>query len=78
MRNGFGAINFCAMILTLLALSTAGGNAAEPAGKPALNLPPTAADWAALARLPDWSGVWIPKISDQDVQRRNQSAALDA
>ena len=21
---------------------------------------PTAADWAALARLPDWSGVWMP------------------
>ena len=38
--------------------------------KPDLNLPPTAAEWAALAKLPDWSGVWIPKISDQDVQRR--------
>ncbi len=64
MWNRLGAI-----LLTLLAFSTAPGNAAEPAGKPGLNLPPAAADWAALARLPDWSGVWIPKISDQGEQR---------
>ncbi|HEY6785300.1 MAG TPA: hypothetical protein VI159_10125, partial [Gemmatimonadales bacterium] len=27
--------------------------------------PPTAGEWAALAKLPDWSGVWTPFISDQ-------------
>jgi hypothetical protein len=64
MRNRLGAI-----LVTLLALAAAGANAAEPAGKPDLNLPPSAADWAALAALPDWSGVWIPKISDQGEQR---------
>jgi hypothetical protein len=29
------------------------------------NRAPTASDWAALAKLPDWSGVWTPGISDQ-------------
>ena len=29
---------------------------------------PAAADWAGLARLPDWSGVWIPDQRDQDAQ----------
>ena len=33
-----------------------------------INPPPTAQDWADLARLPDWSGVWNPKITDQDAQ----------
>ena len=35
------------------------------AAEPTINPPPTAKDWAALAKLPDWSGVWTPKISDQ-------------
>ena len=30
-----------------------------------VNPAPTAGDWAALAKLPDWSGVWTPGISDQ-------------
>jgi hypothetical protein len=30
--------------------------------------PPTAADWAALAHLPDWSGIWVPNIADQNAQ----------
>jgi len=40
------------------------GAGALPAGadapKPILNPRPTARDWASLARLPDWSGVWLP------------------
>jgi len=31
-----------------------------------INPPPGAADWAKLAKLPDWSGVWTPFISDQN------------
>jgi hypothetical protein len=31
-----------------------------------INPPPAAADWAALAKLPDWSGVWLP-----DTEHRN-------
>jgi hypothetical protein len=33
-----------------------------------VNKPPTAADWAKVARLPDFSGVWNPNISDQKAQ----------
>ncbi len=36
--------------------------------KSVINRAPTAKDWADLAKLPDWSGVWNPKISDQDAQ----------
>jgi len=44
-----------------------------PAGKPrALQNPaPTAKDWADIAKLPDWSGVWNPKITDQERQVRS-------
>ncbi len=34
----------------------------------AISPPPTPADWSAIARLPDWSGVWTPNISDQNAQ----------
>jgi hypothetical protein len=34
----------------------------------AINAPPQAKDWADLAKLPDWSGVWTPKISDQEAR----------
>jgi hypothetical protein len=34
----------------------------------AANLPPSASDWADLAKLPDWGNIWIPKISDRDAQ----------
>lgn len=30
-----------------------------------INRPPTAKDWAALAKLPDWSGMWLPDVADQ-------------
>jgi hypothetical protein len=30
--------------------------------------PPTPAQWAALAKLPDWSGTWSPDIRDQNAQ----------
>ncbi len=33
-----------------------------------INAPPKPEDWAALAGLPDWSGVWTPDMSDQDAQ----------
>jgi hypothetical protein len=33
-----------------------------------INPPPSAQDWTDLGKLPDWSGVWNPKISDQDAQ----------
>src|SRR5688572_24647676 len=32
---------------------------------------PAAADWAALARLPDWSGIWIPHVTDQRAKEKS-------
>lgn len=40
--------------------------AAEPLDNP----PPQVKDWADLAKLPDWSGVWTPNVSDQDARIR--------
>ena len=42
-------------------LSTVGPN--EP-----MNKPPTQADWTALGKLPDWSGIWTPDVGDQQRQ----------
>jgi hypothetical protein len=57
----------CALLALSLPAAIA---AAEPAAKKQtiINPPPTAQDWADLAKLPDWSGVWNPKITDQDAQ----------
>jgi hypothetical protein len=33
-----------------------------------INPPPKPADWSALAKLPDWSGSWIPDVLDQNAQ----------
>jgi hypothetical protein len=32
---------------------------------------PSAADWSALASLPDFSGVWVPDVADQRRQERD-------
>ena len=32
------------------------------------NPAPTPKDWSDLAGLPDWSGTWNPKVTDQDLQ----------
>src|SRR5258708_37976287 len=68
--------------LALLVLISTSVWAAEPAKeKPVINPAPSAQDWANLAKLPDWSGVWNPKITDQDMQAktnmppRNEKAA---
>jgi hypothetical protein len=29
------------------------------------NAPPTLKDWQALAKLPDFTGIWVPDVSDQ-------------
>src|SRR6266576_5029661 len=57
-----------AILLAFLALSAGVVHSAESDKKPIINPPPTANDWAELAKLPDWSGVWNPKITDQDAQ----------
>jgi hypothetical protein len=62
MKIGLGVV-----VIALLASSAV--RSAEPAKKPAvINPPPTAQQWADIAKLPDWSGVWNPKVTDQDTQ----------
>jgi hypothetical protein len=56
-----------AILLAMLACVGLAAHSAEKQ-KPVINPPPTAKDWAELAKLPDWSGVWNPKITDQDAQ----------
>jgi len=51
-----------------LLLAALGALPASAENDPQLNLPPTPKDWAALASLPDWSGVWTPYISDQNAR----------
>jgi hypothetical protein len=45
-----------------LFVCTALGGAADD---PILNAAPRAKDWAALAKLPDWSGTWTPAPDDR-------------
>jgi hypothetical protein len=56
----------CAMIAAVCL----GGATQAQTGGPALpSTPaPTAADWAALGKLPDWSGTWLPDMRDQGRQ----------
>lgn len=54
-------------LLPFAALLLAQSALALPANDP-INPAPTAADWQAIARLPDWSGTWSPDIADQNAQ----------
>jgi hypothetical protein len=57
-----------AFSLGLLVFSIAPGHAQAPQQTTIVNPPPTAQDWADIAKLPDFSGVWNPSISDQFAQ----------
>src|SRR5471032_3155351 len=60
-----------AVLFVTLAIAALPVRAADPSKeKPVINTPPTAQDWADLAKLPDWSGVWNPKITDQFAQEK--------
>jgi hypothetical protein len=67
-------MKFClsAILAASLAFAGVSAHAQKPAAKekPVINPAPTAKDWADLAKLPDWSGVWNPKITDQDAQAK--------
>lgn len=54
------AVPFACLIA--LIVCTASGGAADD---PILNAAPRAKDWAALAKLPDWSGTWTPAPDDR-------------
>jgi hypothetical protein len=51
-----------------LAAATSASDQKDP-----INPAPTAQDWQALAKLPDWSGVWTPVISDQVAQEQTNA-----
>src|SRR6516165_11911149 len=60
-----------AMCVVLASTAAADGQHAPKKQPTIINPPPTAQDYADLAKLPDWSGMWNPNITDQDNQARN-------
>jgi len=56
------------LLLTFCMLAALGLPAAAARAVGSTTPPPTPKDWADLAKLPDWSGVWTPKISDQEAR----------
>ena len=65
--------NHCAFGTLLTSLVVLAGvqvvaDGARAAQKDPVDAGPTAQDWQFVAKLPDWSGVWTPVISDQAAQ----------
>jgi hypothetical protein len=50
----------------------------QPQFSAEINPPPSKDDWLALARLPDWSGVWNPNISDQNARIKTDPVPWNA
>src|ERR1700733_5853096 len=64
------------LVAALMALGGAAalGPAAAPiraAEKHPINAPASLEEYSSLAKLPDWSGVWTPDITDQEAQERS-------
>ena len=55
----------CAAVVCFAAVAVA---CTRPTGERPERGNPGASPWAALATLPDWSGVWIPDLDDQFAQ----------
>ena len=70
MKTPFSRALFGYLVGALASLAFLPAQAAEPAAKDPINPSPTLRDWQALAKLPDFSGVWTPVISDQVAQER--------
>jgi hypothetical protein len=64
-------INRMMLVVGLIACARLAPLPAHAADQEAINRPPSAGDWQALAKLPDWSGVWTPAISDQVAQEKS-------
>src|SRR5271165_549980 len=67
MRN---CITRAALMAALVACARLAVPQAAAADLDSIDPPPTAHDWQALGKLPDWSGVWTPVISDQVAQEK--------
>ena len=66
MRGGHGLLAIALMLLA--------GPAAGQLSPDELLAAPTAADWAAIGRLPDLSGTWLPDQADQRRQEQGPGA----
>lgn len=64
-------INRIALIAGLMVCVRLAPLPANAADDGAINAAPGPKDWQALAKLPDWSGVWTPAISDQVAQEKS-------
>jgi hypothetical protein len=64
--------------LACLAIASVSAVHSEQPAKATINAPPTPQDWADIAKLPDWSGVWNPKVTDQDAQVRTNPPPWNA
>jgi hypothetical protein len=54
-----------AIAIACLLPGAAGASSEDPASHSVLDPAPSAKDWAALAKLPDWSGTWTPAPDDR-------------
>ena len=62
-----------ALIAAMAIVGSLAAAASAADQKDPINPTPTAQDWQALAKLPDWSGVWTPVISDQVAQEKTNA-----
>jgi hypothetical protein len=58
----------CLTLLLVSGWAPAALAQSQPKKPATINPPPTAQDYVELGKLPDWSGVWNPNITDQDRQ----------
>jgi hypothetical protein len=65
-----------ALIALCLSLSATAAFAAGPAQT--VDPAPTPKDWAAVAALPDWSGVWVPDVEDQSRKEKTNPPPWNA
>jgi hypothetical protein len=70
MKTRFSRALPAILVGALASLAFLAAQAAEPAAKDPINAAPTLRDWQALAKLPDFGGVWTPVISDQVAQEK--------
>src|SRR3984893_12774929 len=60
-------MNHCSHLIAMMCLTTAsvGSAMGKDAEQQVINPAPHARDWAAIAKLPDWSGTWTPAPDDR-------------
>lgn len=58
-------------LVGLLALAQFTALPGRAVDKTPVDAAPTALDWQAVSKLPDWSGTWTPAISDQVAQEKS-------